>query len=354
MTTIDQVTLIGPNDVASLPYHMRFSARNIPFLRKTFYIIPGDTAFRQRLETVCAGIQKEFFEKSIFVPEETLLAPSVCENKWIYQQLVKLSAYRLNGLSEMFLFTDIDTLCLRPVTFDELVVRNDYPYWVSHYQGEQEFVAPDFNAIQFVEDIPAIDGQQLSWLIGFSWSSLNLLGLERMQCMSAVNACVIWSQTVLKALIAFIEKRSGMPFHDAVTACFRAFIAAHKDHFYRYPGYRQVMMTYYPPETFTRCTDDEETLYRTLRIGFSEWQLYTYFLSMCRQHPYVIHAQPPNKNEWIGEFNSELLSLEVLTNVLKQADQGGKRCRFVNFYPNITENIRHFLDSDTLVCVRGE
>jgi hypothetical protein len=343
---MDQVTLIAESDLESLQYHLYFTRKNLPFIRRTFYIIPSknDLAARARSAvTACAGVRED---QIVFVPEDEILPSSVCKNKWIYQQLIKLSVYKLRpryGLSEPFLFTDIDTLCLRPLSATDLKHNGKGLFWLAHYEKKEDRFDSSFEDVARLKDLPHIDRDTVSWLMGFSWTALFLLGIKEMPAVSAVNACVIWYSTILEGLVAVIEKRFGRPFHESILEAFKQFIAEHKKYFYEYAGYRKIVMSYYGGEGLTKCDHDEQYYFEHLRLGFSEWQLYTLFLSVLRQQPYALHFQMPGRNAFIAEFNSDVQNIEILKAAVNNADRGGKECHFINFYPKIDDRAIAFL-----------
>ncbi|MBN1493571.1 MAG: hypothetical protein JW938_05430, partial [Candidatus Omnitrophica bacterium] len=333
---MDQITLISSDDIESLPYHIRFTACNLPFIARTLYVIPNDMTVRDRVRSIIEDRTRAERSRIVVIDEESIVPSSVCENKWIYQQLVKLAISTLresHRLSEPFLFTDIDTICVRRVAEGDLIREGKYVFWIAHYGHEPAYFDTTFKRTTTLKRLPAIDGNTASWLMSFSWCAQALLGLKELPAVSAVNACVLWSSTVLTGLRYMVEKRFGKPFNECVLDSFRAFIKEHNDHFYEYKGYRRIVMSYYGGEGLVKGDYDDEYYFRNVRLGFSEWQLYTLFLSMLQRHPYVFHFQPPHTNEFIAEFNAEVQNIEILQAAIASAEQGGRRCHFINFYP---------------------
>jgi len=319
---MDQVTLIGPEDAGSLRFHMECTKRFNPLVERTFYIYAECPAVIEAIKK-CEG------EKCLFIPESELLTPKVCANKWIYQQLLKLSVDSLHGthnLSELFLFTDVDTLALREVK-EELLFRDGDPI---HYMRSSH-VAPvlcrDYVAAGPVEEkTPFAD-----WHYTMTCSVKELLGLKDAEHLSAVNACVVWSQRTMRRLKRYIEQINQLPWQEAIVNTWIRFLCKHQKNFFRSAGFRDI-------EFNSSCEVDLqhvigiEELQSHVRLGFSEWQLYSY---------YITHFEKASKR-WLGllgkeagpcvaEFNTVASDKALLQKILEKQSA----TPFLYFYPNL-------------------
>jgi len=82
---------------------------------------------------------------------------------------------------------------------------------------------------------------------------------------------------------------------------------------------------------------DFDFLYKNLRIGFSEWQLYTYFLSTLKTSNYAIGMLGPAPHPLVSEFNINASEESLLADVLHAAENNEKRFpNFIYFYPGLT------------------
>ena len=265
---MDQVSLVGPNDAASLKYHIECTALFNPEIRRTFYIY----AENRHLTELAELLQSD---KCLFIAESQLLDPQICRNKWIYQQLLKLSVdqlHKTHNLSELFLFTDVDTLPLRPVKRD-LFFRGDTPLYYTHSEHESPTMTRNYTT---PENPVAAEASFAEWHYSMTWSSLQLLGIQQADRLGAIDACVIWSQRTLRKLKRHVEKTTSLSWSEAIINKWLQFICTHQQCFFRCEGFRNI--------EFRRAHQAEksaiigiEELQQNLRLGFSEWQLYTYF-----------------------------------------------------------------------------
>jgi len=87
---LDQVVLAGPGDIGVIPIHIIADHLHNHFVKRTFYILPKSLIDSEKLRCLFIDIDDELLKNVIFWDEEKILSPSVCSNKWIYQQLLKI------------------------------------------------------------------------------------------------------------------------------------------------------------------------------------------------------------------------------------------------------------------------
>lgn len=230
---MDQVALIGPKDGQSLKWHIEFSKKNNPLVERTFYIHCETEAVAKAIEPF------KNQDKLIFIPEGEILNPDICQNKWIYQQLLKLSADKLRDmydLSELFLFTDVDTIPFRKVEKQDFFHEGEPIFYISSEHeapiSSREFQVPDKKALQ--------NQSFLNWHYGMSWTSWDLLGIEPQHRISAIDACVLWSQKTLRKLKRHLEERSELPWEEAILNSLFKFFCAHRKYFVKKEGFREI------------------------------------------------------------------------------------------------------------------
>ena len=322
---MDQVALIGPKDGQSLKWHVEFSERNNPLIERTFYI-------HCETESVLKAIQP-FKTKSnlTFIPESEVLSPSICQNKWIYQQLLKLSIDKLRdkyNLSELFLFTDVDTIPFRKIEEKDFFHKGEPIFYISS-EHEAPVLSREFQAPtkKVADNLSFID-----WHYGMSWTTWDLLGINPQYRISAIDACVLWSQRILRKLKRHIESRFELPWEEAILNSLLKFFYSHRKHFVKKEGFREVSFSSQASVTKNQTVPLQELL-NNGRLGFSEWQLYAHFVSFVNT----------NKNSWlgqmgkhskphVGEFNTSLSTQEELRNILNK----GSHPAFIYFYPGLT------------------
>lgn len=329
---MDQVTLVGPNDLSALKLHRLATLLNNRTVDRTFYIHPDTPAATAALTQLRAELGDEPLRQAVFLKEDTLLSPALCANKWIYQQLLKLSVDQLrdsHGLSEMFLFTDVDTLCLRDTPLDRLQERGKFVFHVAS-DNLEPVLAKDFSAAPLAH--APRPQTETDWFWAMSWTAHQLLGLTDAPRLGAIDACVVWSQKTLRKLKRDIETRFQLPWHQAALGQFVAFILKFQRHFRRDDAFRDISFTLRRPPDDTRILGFDE-LYHQLRLGFSEWQLYTYFLYTQATHPYHIGLLGPASNPLVGEFNTASAPQHLLDDILARPESFPN---FIYFYPNIT------------------
>ncbi|MCM8532726.1 MAG: hypothetical protein NE330_16280 [Lentisphaeraceae bacterium] len=333
---MDQVTLIGPEDFNALDWHIKANDKYNSLSERTFYIYAETGAGKEYIS--------KFYNRDdlIFIPESSLVDPEIFPNKWIYQQLLKLSVDSLrdeHNLTELFLFTDVDTIPIKEIT-KGLFIRHDKPlYYLSTTHSKciltDTFVPP--------EDPLVLQKPYLAWHYAMTKSTEDILGIKAPTTVSAIDACTLWSQKTLKRLKRHIEKVHDLPWPQAILKCFIHFAIDHQKLFQKRDGFRSIEFCPDLP-TERPATVGLNDLLHNLRLGFSEWQLYAHF------HTFV----DPKPNRWLGllgktpaphvsEFNTETLDTEILDNLLQQEH----RPSFLYFYPNVKgaeETLKKYFD----------
>jgi hypothetical protein len=249
----------------------------------------------------------------------------------------------------MFFFTDVDTLCMTETTDRDFRQNGDrYVFFVA-----SDHTSPVL-ADRFVpaSDARPRDSTFLDWFYAMNWCVFQLLGLKDPPFYGAIDACVIWSQKILKKLKRCIEQRYGMPWNDAVVCQFAAFILQHRECLVRVPDpFRSVAFRRDKignPASSENPGFDE--LYHSLRLGFSEWQLYAYFLSTLDTIPYRAGMLGPAKNPIVAEYNRSNSGRGVpLPEILLSFRKGEKRFpNFMYWYPGVLPDdlplLNEFLD----------
>ena len=319
---MDQVTLIGPEDGDSLKFHMECTRRFNPLVQRTFYIYAECPA-------VITVVKQCESQSCLFIPESVLLDPKICANKWIYQQLLKLSVDQLHDshqLSELFLFTDVDTLAMREIK-EELLFRDGDPI---HYMRSSH-TAPILCREYVAANAPETHSPFLDWHYAMSSTVKQLLGLKEADHLSAINACVVWSQRALRRLKRHIEQGTQLPWQEAIINTWLQFLCAHQRQFMRSTGFRDIEFKRSAETAFKDVISLAE-LQKNVRLGFSEWQLYSYFTSYFGK----------SSKRWLGllgkapgpcvsEFNTAASDSAQLQIILDQ--QGATP--FLYFYPNL-------------------
>jgi len=328
---MDQVALVGPGDLSALKLHRLATHLNNRAVGRTFYIHPDTTAAAAALAQLRAELGEEPLRQAVFLKEDTLLSPELCANKWIYQQLLKLSVDQLRDshhLSEPFLFTDVDTLCLRDTPLDTFRERGKFVFYVSS-DNHEPVLAANFSAAPLAHS--SRPQAETDWFWAMSWTAHQLLGLGEAPRLGAIDACAIWSQKMLRKLKRDLETRFQTPWHQAIVGQFVAFILKFQRHFRRDNAFRRIAFALGQPQDDTAIPGFDE-LYHHLRLGFSEWQLYAYFLYTQETHPYHIGMLGPAKNPLVGEFNTAIAPQSLLADILAR---GESFPNFIYFYPNI-------------------
>ena len=330
---MDQVTLIGPNDTQSLKLHIAATHKNNHLVERTFYIY-AETSELQKL------IESHKYEDIIFIPESTLLDSSICRNKWIYQQLLKLSVDQLrssHNLSELFLFTDVDTIAVKSIK-EDLFFRDGLPIYYTKSRHSNPILCKDFQTAK-QENIET--QQYLNWHYAMTWSTTQLLGIQKVSELAAIDACVIWSQKTLKRLKRHIEKTNSLPWQHAILKLWNLFLCHHQQHFIQESGFREIAFSNEPQEDIIAL----ETLQKKIRLGFSEWQLYTYFNTYIEKSDKRWLGLMGNANApHVAEFNENALNQQQLSEILKAQDS----TPFLYFYPSIDQSEKTLFDYLTL------
>ncbi len=338
---LDQVTLVGPNDLRSLRAHILSTSLFNSFVDRTFYIAPDTDAVRAAADEARAGLPADAAAKIVFVTEDTLLSPSVCANKWIYQQLLKLSVDGLRDshqLSEPFFFTDVDTICLSPTRVEDVQHQGRFVFYAAS-DNDEPTLATDFKTAPL--DRKPRDPAYEDWHLGMTWSVLQLLDLERAPLLCAIDACVVWSQRVMRRLKRDIAIRFDMPWQEAIISQYVTFIMTYKKHFSRQKGFKGIVFT---PRRLCSQSVGFDELYHSLRIGFSEWQLYTYYLSTLDSSPYYIGLLGPERHPLVAEYNCSRNDISLLRKVIDASRKGERTFpNFVYFYPGIDDAVRPLL-----------
>ena len=320
---MDQVALIGPNDGKSLKYHVEASRKYNTLIQRTFYICAETPEISQL-------VQKINSENVIFIPESTLLSPQICSNKWIYQQLLKLSVDQLrnsHNLSELFLFTDVDTIAIRDVK-EDLFFRDGQPIYYMRSRHAKPILCKEY---QETDEALPVQQNYLDWHYAMTYSTLDLLNLKNKPELSAIDACVIWSQKTLRRLKRHIEKVNGLPWQHAIVNKWIQFLCKHQAYFQQESGFRNISFS-------QRKTDkvlSVEYLHSNIRLGFSEWQLYTYFNSYIeKSDKRWLGLMGKANGPHVAEFNEAASNQEVLKEVLNSKTPPS----FLYFYPAIQKS----------------
>ena len=352
---MDQVTLVGPGDLGSLRAHALGTALFNSCIDRTFYVMPDTSAAREAFEGALIGLPAGAGAKAIRIPEDSLLSPSVCANKWIYQQLLKFSVDSLrdsHNLSELFFFTDVDTICLRSTRMEDMQHQGRFIFFCSS-DNESATLALDFKTapVELKPRDPAFE----DWHLGMSWAAYQLLGLEKAPRLCSVDACVVWSQKIMRKLKRSIADRFSMPWQEAVLSRYVMFIMAFKKCFRRQAGFRDIVFT---PRAPVREELGFDELYHNLRIGFSEWQLYNYFLSVLDSSPYVIGLLGPASHPLVAEFNCSVNDIGLLRKIVDSSRKGDKAFpNFIYFYPRLDDAARptvmEYLEASVGLRVEG-
>ena len=332
---MDQVTLVGPQDSASLPFHIECTRRFNSQVERTLYIYAECPQVRE-------AVKANQSEGCLFIPELELLDPRVCRNKWIYQQLLKMSVDKLHesyGLSENFLFTDVDTLALQPIK-EDLFFRDGEPLYYMHTQHKTPTLCKEYVAAQNEAQESA---DFIDWNFAMTETVRQLLHLPEVENISAIDACVVWSQRTLRRMKRHIEKCQGLPWQEAVVNIWTQFLCIHQKNFFRNAGFRDIAFSLRHQAEMNDVISLEE-LHSKVRLGFSEWQLYSYFntyLEKSNKRWLGLLGKTPGPH--VAEFNNTVSSQDLLKTILEK----GSSTPFLYFYPGIQGNektIRNFLD----------
>lgn len=320
---MDQITLIGPNDGQSLKFHIRATKKNNHLVERSFYIYA-------ETDEIYKLVKSHKSEDIIFIPESTLLTPDICSNKWIYQQLLKLSVDQLrnsHNLSELFLFTDVDTIAIKPIKKD-LFFRDGMPIYYTKSRHSKPVLCKEFQSVQE----KTIENQQyLNWHYAMTWSTTHLLGLQDISELAAIDACVIWSQKTLRRLKRHIEKINSLPWQHAIIKSWHLFLCNHQQNFIQESGFRDIAFSHEPQENIISL----ETLQKKIRLGFSEWQLYTYFNTYIEKSNKRWLGLMGNSNApHVAEFNENALNQLQLSSILNSQNS----TPFLYFYPSINDS----------------
>lgn len=327
---MDQITLIGPNDGKSLKFHIESTRIYNHLVDRTFYIYAETPEVSRIINTFHDSPNINF------VAESDLVHPEICSNKWIYQQLLKLSVDQLrnsHNLSELFLFTDVDTIAIRDIK-EDLFFRDGQPMYYMRSRHQKPVLCKEYQAVE--EAIPE-PSNYLEWHYAMTWSTLNLLGLQNASELAAIDACVIWSQKTLRRLKRHVEKLSQLPWQHAILNSWLQFLCGHQAHFHQETGFRDIAFSQQTPKEILSL----EHLQSKIRLGFSEWQLYAYFNTYIEKSDKRWLGLMGNaKGPHVGEFNEIVSKQNVLTSVLKAEDP----TPFLYFYPSIHESEKLLMD----------
>lgn len=320
---MDQIALIGPNDGKSLKFHIESTCKYNATVERTFYIYAETPEVKEI-------IQAHKHPNVIYIPESSLLSPEVCRNKWIYQQLLKLSVDQLrnsHNLSELFLFTDVDTIAIRPIN-DDLFFRDGLPIYFMRSRHKSPILCKEYQPVTEETQEPK---QFLEWHYAMTWSTTKLLGLSNLSELAAIDACVIWSQKTLRRLKRHIEKINHLPWHHAIINKWHLFLCQHQQHFLQESGFRDIAFSSSQQDNVI----DLETLQTKIRLGFSEWQLYAYFNTYIDQSNKRWLGLMGNANgPHVAEFNENSLYQEDLKKLLDSPNPPP----FLYFYPAINKS----------------
>ena len=110
-------------------------------------------------------------------------------------------------------------------------------------------------------------------------TTFNLLDIEKPPRLCAIDACTIWSSEILRELKVQIEKKFKYCWYQAILDQYSLFISNFQDHFVLTADFRRIGFSRKPiSKRSQQLPLDSNYLEKNLRLGFSEWQLYTYFL----------------------------------------------------------------------------
>lgn len=321
---MDQVALVGPRDGNSLKWHIHFSRKNNSLISRTFYI-------HCETDEVLESISKlDAPDNVFFIPESKVLDASVCQNKWIYQQLLKLSVDKLresHDLTEQFLFTDVDTIPFRKVEKKDFFHEGDPIFYITT-EHEQPVLGRSF---QPPEKAVALNQAYIDWHYGMSWTTWDLLGIKPEYRVSAIDACVLWSQRVLRKLKRHLEEQSGLPWEEAILNSLVKFYCLHRKHFVKNEGFREVSFSSQISVSKEDIVPLEELLQRG-RLGFSEWQLYAHFVSYINDNKKMwLGHMGRHPKPHVGEFNTAVSTEEELRTILDNQAHSA----FIYFYPGL-------------------
>ena len=321
---MDQVALIGPRDGNSLKWHILFNEKNNQLIERTFYVYCETPEIEKFVE--------RYRNRSnlIFIPESDLLSAKIWPNKWIYQQLLKLSVDKLrdsHDLSELFLFTDVDTIPFKKIS-DKDLFHNGEPVFYISTEHEAPVLSREFQPP--INKVP-LHQNYLEWHYAMSWTTWDLLGIQPENKISAIDACVLWSQRVMKKLKRPVEEISGLSWQESILNSLVKFFSSHRNHFIKQEGFREISFT-----ARENLASDKTVLLNELisncRLGFSEWQLYAHFMTFINKNSKSwIGQMGRHPKPHIGEFNTANSS----NNDLKKILDSGAHPSFIYFYPGI-------------------
>ncbi|NQZ56311.1 MAG: hypothetical protein HRT88_02415 [Lentisphaeraceae bacterium] len=332
---MDQVTLIGPQDSDSLAFHIECTRRFNTLVKRTLYIYA-------ECPQVVAAVRTNQSENCVFIAESELVDPQICGNKWIYQQLLKMSVDSLHAshqLSENFLFTDVDTLALQPIK-EDLFFRDSQPVYYMQTQHKRPVLCKEYIGADN-ERIEASD--YLDWHFAMTQTVRQLLHLPEVENISSIDACVIWNQRTLRRLKRHIEICSALPWQEAVVNTWVQFLCNYQKNFFRDTGFRNIAFSLRYQAQLGEVIPLGE-LQENVRLGFSEWQLYSYFntyLEKSNKRWLGLLGKTPGPH--VAEFNNTVSSQQFLKEILEK----GSSAPFLYFYPGIKgneETLRDFLD----------
>lgn len=321
---MDQIALIGPKDGESLKWHIKFSEKYNPLIERTIYI---HCSTDEVLESIAEFRDRE---KVLFIPEEDILDPKSCQNKWIYQQLLKLSVDKLretHNLSEQFLFTDVDTIPFREVEDKDFFHEGEPIFYIA-----SEHEKPVLGRTFMIPENPVSHSQAfIDWHYGMSWTTWDLLQINPKNRVSAIDACVLWSQRILRKLKRYIEDKSGLPWQEAILNSLLKFFCLHRKHFIKNDGFREVSFSSQATVGKENIVPIDE-LIKKGRLGFSEWQLYAHFVSFINENKKMWLGQMGrHPKPHVGEFNTTVSTQDELRKILKNQTHAA----FIYFYPGL-------------------
>jgi len=238
---MDQVVLAGPNDLDVLPIHIMADHINNKFLDKTYYIIPERCLNSEIIQNLLNDLGESILENIEFISENDLLSPSVCLNPWIYQQLLKLSVDKLretHSLSESFLFTDVDSICLRPIEQSDFQHNGKFIFFCGS-DNPKPILADNFEPA-LIKSEPEMTGNY-DWFYAMTWSTFQLLGIENPPRLTAIDACTIWNQRILRQLKRRLSKRFDCcSWYEAIIREYVNFIYTFKANFKLESEFRKI------------------------------------------------------------------------------------------------------------------
>jgi hypothetical protein len=335
---LDQVTLVGPNDFESMKLHIMATYLHAVFIKRTFYVYADIPTANDIILQLKHELPANALENVVFINENDVLSPHICSNKWIYQQLLKLSVDKLrksHELSESFLFTDVDTLCLRETVLTDFQQDGKFIFFVAS-DNDQPILADNFSSLPNVHKTRSAEYND--WFWSMSWTTYQLLGITEAPHVCAIDACVIWSQRVMKKLKKHIEDRFSMPWYEAIVQQYCNFLLNFKNNFfYDNKGTRHISMSLQGKQNpLTSDVPGFNELYHQLRLGFSEWQLYTHYMTMLEKSAYKIGLLGSSRHPLVAEYNCQLTDWALLEEILESTkNKQAKFPNFIYFYPNI-------------------